>query len=188
MSVSKKPKLLAAGHPDNFQTPGSALDPLLPFLKKEWAIWEPSCGNGNLVRGLKERGFRAYGSDIAAGTDFLETPLPDGCDAIITNPPFSLKHKFLARCYELGKPFALLLPATVFDSHERRRLFHERGVQIIFPNGRINFETPNHDQRVKEGKKSSAWFYSIWVTWGLNLPSQLVFTGFDDQLTMERCA
>src|ERR1700728_2762955 len=98
---SKKPKLLAAGHPDNFQTPPSALDPLLPYLKKEWAIWEPACGRGNLVRGLKERGYEAYGTDIMAGNCFLKTPLPDGCSAILSNPPFSLKHQFLARCYEL---------------------------------------------------------------------------------------
>lgn len=26
------------------------------------------------------------------------------------------------------------------------------------------------------------WFYTIWVTWGLNLPSQLVFT---DQKTLK---
>ena len=37
-------------------------------------------------------------------------------DCIITNPPFSLKQEFLQRCYELGKPFALLLPLTTFES------------------------------------------------------------------------
>jgi hypothetical protein len=184
---SKKPKLLAAGHPDNFQTPASALDPLFPYLRKDWTIWEPACGKGNLVRGLMEARRSVVGTDILTGTDFLSCK-PPPFDMILSNPPFSKKHQFLARCYEFQKPFALLLPATVFDSQERRRLFHQRGVQIILPNGRINFETPNHEAREKEGKKSSAWFYSIWVTWGLDLPSQLVFTGFEAALPLEAAA
>jgi hypothetical protein len=186
---SRKPKLLAAGHPDNFQTPASALDPLLPYLKKDWTIWEPACGKGNLVGSLiHDHGYTCIGTDLIAGADFLTYRPFSPFDCILTNPPFSKKHQFLARCYELGKPFALLLPATVFDSHERRRLFHERGVEIVFPNSRINFETPNHDARLRDGKKSSAWFYSIWVTWGLNLPSQLVFAGFDDRFPLGRVA
>ena len=53
-------------------------------------------------------------------------------DVIVTNPAFSLKDEFLARCYELKKPFALLLPLTVFNSVKRQRLFHENGVEILF--------------------------------------------------------
>jgi hypothetical protein len=73
---SKKPKLLAAGHPDNFQTPASALDCLLPHLKAGWTIWEPACGKGNLVRGLQAHGFKVKGTDKAIdGRDFT-TVLP----------------------------------------------------------------------------------------------------------------
>ena len=53
--------------------------------------------------------------------------------------------------------------------------------------GRVDL-CPNHDARVKEGEKSSAWFYSIWVTWGPNLPSQLVFTGFEETLPLAKSA
>jgi hypothetical protein len=149
MTVSKKPKLLAAGHPDNFQTPASALDCLIPYLDLTWRIWEPASGKGNLVEGLFERGFIAHGSDILDGANFLSDPPPIQFNCVVTNPPFSIKEKFLARCYELGKPFALLMPITTFDSHERRKLFHRHGIQLILPDGRINFETPN-------GKGSSA--------------------------------
>ena len=38
------------GSPDDFQTPPYALDPLLPFLKRDWVVWECACGKGNLVR------------------------------------------------------------------------------------------------------------------------------------------
>ncbi len=39
------------------------------------------------------------------------------------------------------------------------------------PNGRIHFETPNHESRIAEGKKS--WLYPIWVTHGLNIGQQI---------------
>jgi hypothetical protein len=174
---SKKPKLLAAGHPDNFQTPASALDCLVPHINMThlWRVWEPACGKGNLVKGLEAKGFVVYGSDILTGHDFLTTERHGTYDIIISNPPFSIKEKFLARCYELGKPFALLMPITTFDSHERRKLFHRHGIQLILPDGRINFETPNR-------KGSSAWFYCNWWCWGLNLPYQLNFAGMQAEL------
>ncbi|WP_263378460.1 hypothetical protein [Granulicella paludicola] len=148
MKSSKPP--LRAGSPDKFQTPASALDPLIPYLDRKWEIWEPSCGEGNLLKGFWDRGFQASGTDIIEGYDFLSYDL-GRFNAIVTNPPFSVKQKFLARCYEFGKPFALLMPLTTFDSKERQRLFHERGIQVIFMAKRVNFETPS-------GKGSSAWF------------------------------
>lgn len=173
---SRKPTLLEAGHSDHFQTPANALNPLLPFLFDHWTIWEPSSGKGKLADALRLNGYTVIAGDREKG--FLNHR-PKRFDAIVTNPPYSAKAAFLARCYDLGKPFALLLPITVFDSHERRRLFHEHGVQVIFPSSRIHYETPNHEARLKEGKKSSAWFYSVWVCWNLPFANTLQFAGFE---------
>ena len=106
----------------------------------------------------------------------LTIPNMSTFDVICTNPPFSLKDEFLEKCYWLGKPFALLLPLTVLDSVSRRNLFSKNGVEFILPPRRIRFETPNHQQRIAEGKKpGTGWFYSVWVTWGLNIGQQLTF-------------
>lgn len=182
MSISKKPNLLGTGHPDHFQTPKHALDDLIPYLKKEWRIWEPAAGKGNLVEGLDTLGFRCFGTDIIYTgeyyLDFLSGEPPYSFDAIISNPPFSRKHQFLARALALGKPFAFLLPITVFDSKERRKLFHENNMQFIMPDGRYSFETPNN-------RGSSAWFFTCWVTWGLKLPAMIVYRGFEEQPTFK---
>lgn len=167
--------------PDNFQTDPEALDCLVPYLKKTWNIWEPACGKEKLVNSLDSRGFNVVGTDILWGSDFLKgdsynKAFIDAIHCIITNPPFSLKEEFLARCYQLKKPFALLMPITTFDSVERRTLFQQHGVQIIFPQRRINFETPNHAKNVKAGKRTNSWFYTAWFTWGLDLPAQLNFS------------
>ena len=169
-AISRRPVLQAAGHPDNFQTPAHALDPLLPYLRPNWLIWEPACGKGNLVEALS-RHHRVLGSDLLTGQDFLKTA-PEQFDAILTNPPYSKKDEFLARCYDLGKPFALLLPLTVFDSVKRQRLFARHGVEILFMPRLVKFETPN-------GAGSSSWFATAWVTWGMRLPKPLTFSGIE---------
>src|SRR4030042_7036229 len=107
---------LKQGSSNDFQTPARALKPLLPFLKKDWLIWECACGKGNLVNGLKEEGFNVIGTDLYYDygnepfRNFLDDTPSKMFDCIITNPPFSLKDKFLERAYELEKPFAFLLP------------------------------------------------------------------------------
>lgn len=183
MSVSKKPKLMAPGHPDNFQSPLQAGYDIATFLPSRAILWEPAAGKGNLVKALSEREFVIRATDILyeESQDFMaydHTKLH--FDIIVTNPPFSIKQKFLARCYQIGKPFALLMPLTTFDSKERRQLFRDKGIQLVLPDYRYNFETPNN-------KGSSAWFYTAWFCWGLNLPNEINYVGFDDQPTfMER--
>lgn len=163
---SKKQPPMKQGSPDDFQTPKEALYPLLPYLDKDWFIWECACGKGNLVNELSGRGYFVNGTDILSGHDFL-TWKPQHFDCIVTNPPFSLKQEFLERCYELGKPFALLLPLTTFETFKRQNLFKRFGVQVIFFDKRINFETPTGG--------GGSWFATAWFTWGLNLPSDLLF-------------
>jgi hypothetical protein len=118
---------------DIWYTPVHALHPILPFLEKGSAIWEPACGTGNLVDALHELGYRVVGTDIATGYDFLTTLLKVRYDYIVTNPPFSLKNEFLQRCYWMRKPFALLLPVSGLESARRQRLFRNGLELILFP-------------------------------------------------------
>lgn len=165
---TRKPVNQAPKHSDHFQTPGSALWPLLPYLPAEATIWEPACGKRNLVRFLQGRGYDCFGTDLLEGHDFLTMPAPRSFDVIATNPPFSVKDLVISRCYELGKPFALLLPYTALEGQLRQSLYRKHGVQVLVMAKRVNFETPNNNG-------SSAWFPTLWLTWGLGLPSDLSF-------------
>lgn len=158
---------LKQGSPDDFQTPPIALKPLLPFLKKEWTLWEPAEGKGYLTKYLQEQGYNVIGTDIKNGFDFF-TYRPDEFDCVVTNPPYTLKQQFLERLYKIGKPFALLLPLTTFETEKRQALFREYGVEVILFPKRINFETPN-------GVVSHSWFCVAWFTNGLNIGKQLTF-------------
>lgn len=162
--MEKKLKIQMNGRSDEFGTPKEAIKVLLPYLKKDWIIWECAWGKGYLAKHLEELGFKVIG-DVY--DDFLENN-PDEAQIIITNPPYSKKDKFLERCYEIGKPFALLLPLTSLEGKKRGELFGKYGIQLIIPNKRINFIIPS-------GKGSGVWFQTAWFCWKLNLPNQLNF-------------
>jgi len=154
---------------DDFQTPPYAIKPLLPYLHKEWVIWEPACGKGNLVKALENEGFKVIGTDISQGYDFLKWK-PEKFDCIVTNPPYSLRYEFIKRCYELGKPWAMLMTLTTLEG-KRQELFRKYGIELLLLNKRINFETPS-------GKGSGSWFPVAWFCWKL-LPRDIVFGGFE---------
>lgn len=77
---------------DAYDTPYSAVVPLLPHLHGVSSFAEPCAGQGYLVGHLQRNGYRcAYEGDIQQGYDALEYQFDrDGVfDAIITNPPWS---------------------------------------------------------------------------------------------------
>jgi hypothetical protein len=170
----KKPKSNEKGNPkrDQCQTPPRALWPLLPYVNKSWRVWEPCAGKGNLVRGLVRYGIRnVVKGDILTGQNFFDPKSePAIWDAQITNPPFSIKYKWLKRSYELGKPFALLVPVDTLGAKTAQALFSRYGVEVIFMNERINYEMPNIGF-----SGSGAQFASIWITWGLDIGRQMTF-------------
>lgn len=159
----KKLKIQMNGRSDEFGTPKEAIEPLMPYLKKEWVIWECAWGKGSLAKHLESEGFKVVG----IGHDFLVSNLPEA-DCIVTNPPYSFKEEFLIRAFEIGKPFAFLLPLTTLEGKKRGALYTKYGIQLLIPNKRINFITPS-------GKGSGAWFQTAWFCWKLNLPKDLNF-------------
>lgn len=84
---------------DLYPTPPEVTYALLDFLRLpgNTRIWEPACGNGDMVHEMEVWGYQVTGTDISMGQDFL-TVSPVSCDWIITNPPFSLSEVFIRRC------------------------------------------------------------------------------------------
>ena len=71
---------------------------------------------------------------------------------IISNPPFTQKDAVLKRLYELGKPFAILLPLNSLQGVSRYKYF-KQGIQILTFDKRIGFHNP---ENMKEYKKGSS--------------------------------
>ena len=168
------------GKLDNCQTPRYALDPLIPYLKaaKFQRIWEPAAGEGLLVEALLLAGFDVTATDILYDPyiekdfsfDFFEFETGNEWDCIVTNPPYSVKYEWTQRCFDLGKPWALLMPVEMLGTVKGGDMFSEHGVQMIVMRPRINFKMPN-----KGWDGRGAQFPVAWYTWGMNLGKALTF-------------
>jgi hypothetical protein len=163
----KKLKIQMNGRSDEFGTPKEAIRPLLPYLKRDWIIWECAWGKGSLAKHFEEEGFNVVGNNNDDFLDGLDV-YRDKFNCIVTNPPYSKKEEFLRTAFKIGKPFAFLMPLTTLEGKKRGELFRKHGIQLIIPNKRFNFETPS-------GKGSGSWFATAWFCYGLNLPKDLNF-------------
>ena len=119
---------------DFYPTPPEVTEALLEFLglPKSTVIWEPACGEMDMVSVVESAGYSVIATDLKYGQDFLTEALPD-CDWIITNPPFSVSDKFIERCAEHGKPFALLLKSQYWHAKKRYDLYMKYKPTAVCP-------------------------------------------------------
>lgn len=120
---------------DFYPTPAEVTVALLDFLQipKGATIWEPACGQNDMVKVLSDYGYNVIATDIQGGVDFLTAELPDGVDWIVTNPPFSVSEEFIKRCIDHHKPFALLLKSQYWHASKRSRLFMRFPPSYVLP-------------------------------------------------------
>lgn len=136
---------------DELYTPAYAIKPLLNYIPNNVkTVWCPCDAlESNIVQELLSFGYDIIYSHKDEGKDFFKCE-PEGYDMIITNPPYSLKDDIIKRCYELKKPFALLLPMTALEGTKRHKLF-KNGIGLIALDKRCDFNS-----------KGSCWFNTSW--------------------------
>lgn len=148
---------------DFYPTPPEVTKALMDRLglpKWIW-IWEPACGENHIVNELKREGYNnVIATDIKNGIDFLtcNTESLKYC-WIITNPPFSIADKFINRCIELNRPFALLLKSQYWHSKKRFELFKNNPPSAIYP------LTWRPDFLFKKRGKGSPLMDIMWCVW-----------------------
>lgn len=148
---------------DFYPTPPEVTNALLDFLElpTSMVIWEPACGDNRMVDVMRARGHKVIATDIQTGTDFLECPLHE-CDFIITNPPFSIADKFIERCIEHDKPFAMLLKSQYWHARKRLPLFRKLTPSYVLPlTWRPDFT----------GEGKAPLMDVMWVVWCGNTPA-----------------
>ena len=165
---------------DEFFTPECAVFPLLNYIPGKRVLplflprpptdpaiiyWEPCCtgGRSGIADALERNGNKVIRTEQSE-LDFLTNIPSFQFDVIITNPPYSLKDAFIKRCYELDKPWAMLMPLTALEGVARGAMFREHGVELLVLDRRVQFQT---------GKKG-VWFNTSWFCHGI-LPSKLMF-------------
>lgn len=131
---------------DEYYTPEYAVNIVLPHIKGVKTIWCPfDEESSNYVKVLRKHGYTVHATHIDNGQDFLTFDPQFQYDAIISNPPFSIKSEVLNKCIQLDKPFALLLPFTMFNSISTIKAISKTDINYIMMDKRISFngERPN---------------------------------------------
>ena len=153
---------------NDMYTPPEAINSIEKYLPKNKIYWEACYGLGHMADELSKHGFTVVGNvDI----DCLQEE-PDKWDVFMTNPPFNGNKKFFKRAIELGKPFVFLCRLEHLGGVEASKLFKNLNIQIVIPKRRINYITPKMMRGEKVGGSP---FHSVWVTYGLNLPKQIIY-------------
>ena len=168
MSLLKmKTDFIKRGAYDELYTPIEATQMIIEYIPTYvQTIWEcTAIDESNITTTLNNNGYTVIPSHIKDGKDFFNYT-PAAYDIIITNPPYSLKDKFLEHAFSLNKPFMFLLPLTALEGQKRNKLFNKHGIQLLIPNKRFNF---------KPNSKSGAWFQTSWFCHNCNLPNDLNF-------------
>ena len=117
---------------DWFPTPAWGTRALCEWIKPEygslrrWTVHEPACGQGHMVKPLREYFDHVAASDIfdygfpnAIVADFLFAPITD-VDWIITNPPFRIADQFASTALGIARIGVALLVRTAFLEGVRR--------------------------------------------------------------------
>ena len=161
---------------DDCQTPPYALGPLLPYLHRSWTVWEPCAGKGRLADELEKHVSKVIRTSLETGQDFFEYEPDEPYDAIVSNFPFSKKFSMMKRCYEIGKPWAALVPVeTIGAGSKAHPLFEKYWIEAILLDKRIDYEMPN--QGFSGG---GAQFPSCWLCWKMTgRPNEMLFRKLD---------
>lgn len=104
---------------DFYETPYTITQHILDVvhIPEGASVLEPACGDGAIVRVLKENGLKVTYKDIKDGNDFLKCK--DKYDWIITNPPFSLAFEFIQHSKSVCDDFLMLLPLSYLHGKAR---------------------------------------------------------------------
>ena len=177
---------------DFYPTPDWPTEALLrqPEVRLPNGIWEPCCGNGSMARVLEDHGHRVVATDLfdrgygEGGRDFLmETRLPAGVTAIVTNPPYGRGlHRFVDHALGLLLPVGGVLALLVNiqwqtgATNSKRLLIPAFEASVILTKRIVWF--PGEDGQPRKQPQEN----HVWLVWDWSRapgPARLLFAGKD---------
>jgi len=156
---------------DCYGTPPVAVEALLRVETLPRRIWEPAAGRGAIVNVLRATGHEVIASDIAdygdpthfANRDFLlETKLPKGVEAILTNPPFMIVEEFVAHALDLCPRVIMLLRLAFLESERRCAILENRGLARVHV---FRKRLPMMHRDGWAGRKANSGMAFCWMVW-----------------------
>ena len=162
---------LAERKDDLYGTPPEATRALLQAEKLPLRLWEPCAGRGAIVDVLRGAGHEVIASDLVdygqpthfTRRDFLmERKTPDGCEAIVTNPPFKLAEEFVGHALELCPRVIMLLRLAFYESDRRSGILENCGLARIHA---FRKRLPMMNRDGWTGPKANSGMAFAWYIW-----------------------
>jgi hypothetical protein len=163
---------LAERGDDVYMTPPVATAALLRRVQLPRRLWECACGDGTgILDPLRAAGHEVIGSDLVDygrpdcfwRRDFLfERKVPDGCEGIITNPPFKLVEEFVEHALDLCPRVIMLLRLAFYESERRCAILEDRGLARILA---FRKRLPMMHRAGWEGRKANSGMAFAWFVW-----------------------
>jgi hypothetical protein len=157
---------------DLYETPPVAVHALLRVEPLPKVVWEPSCGPGSIVNVLRNAGHTVFARDLVdygcpdsrSRVDFLmERSVPDGVEAIVTNPPFKLAGEFVSHALALGvRKVVMLLRIQFVESDKRSSILDDGSWARIYP---FSNRLPMMHRAGWEGPKAPSAMTFAWFIW-----------------------
>jgi hypothetical protein len=140
--IDSKAVLYSVGKNDECYTPDYGVRPILEYIPEGKIVWCPfDTVDSEFVKQISKTNPVVH-SHIETGQDFFEYEPPEW-DIIISNPPFTNKRKYFERALSFNKPFALIMTNTWLNDATPINLFHDRGLQLMMFDMRMNFLSPD---------------------------------------------
>lgn len=157
---------------DLYETPPEAVAALLRVENLPSVIWEPACGPGSIVRVLRASGRQVYATDLVdyesadqdeSGWDFLmETQLPLGVAAIVSNPPFKNAATFVRKALDLCPQVVMLMRLAFLESAGRSDILDGGHLARVYV---FRNRLPMMHRGGWEGHKSTNTMAFAWFVW-----------------------
>ena len=152
--------------PDFYPTPDWATRALIDNERFEGRIWEPACGDGTMVRVLRDTGRPVDASDLfdrgygEIGVDFLKASR--SVENIVTNPPYNSAEGFVeAGLRQTTHKLCLLLRLAFLEGANRQRTIFSTTppARVWIFSERITFYPAG---AVVKGSGTTAYSWFIW--------------------------
>ena len=170
--TGNKRAALSERRDDLYESPVEAVTALLRVEQLPRRVWEPACGHGVITRTLRAAGHDVVSTDLVDyaspdqdyhGRDFLmERSLPDGVDAIVTNPPFKLAQEFVAHALELCPRVVMLLRLAFLESDRRSPILDTGRLARVHV---FRKRLPMMHRAGWDGKHSNSGMAFAWFCW-----------------------
>jgi hypothetical protein len=114
---------------DWFRTPAWATEALLDRETFPGAVWECAAGDGAMADPIRARGYRVHATDVnpnradVSFADFLaQAGMREGCESIVTNPPFKIGGAFALHALTIGaRKVAMIQRLAFLEGQARER-------------------------------------------------------------------